>query len=395
MLVSKSKVTSLQKSERKTLVSFLFLYSFFAVVILFFSAFIYYNLQKDVMLREQHSQLKEYSDELIGKLYRLHEDFTDNKIYPRSSKYNSAIYDSSDKEIFSTLIKREVDLSKHLYVIDNKIHYIRILERYYLGTMYLVIEINDNEKWFNFFKIQVLVYGVVLFLILLIAGYFLLKLLLKPMRESLYLLDRFIKDTTHELNTPVSAILMNIETFPRDMLDEKSAKKIHRIDIAARTISNIYNDLTYVALNNQIKSSDENINLAELIKERSEFFKIISTQKKLMCNLDLDEDVIIMIDRGKMARLIDNLISNAIKYNKKSGAIRIVLRKNYFLIKDSGVGMTKKEIKEIFERYTRFNNSEGGFGIGLNIVAAIASEYDLSIDVDSTPDIGTKVKISW
>jgi len=395
LLVSKSKATSLQKSERKTLVSFLLLYSFFAVVILFFSAFIYYNLQKDVMLREQNSQLKEYSDELIGKLRSLHEDFTYNKTYPRSKDYNSAIYDSSNKEIFSTLIKNEVDLTKHLYVIGNKIHYIRILERYYLGTMYLVIEINENEKWFNFFKIKVLLYGVALFLILLIAGYFLLKLLLKPMRESLYLLDRFIKDTTHELNTPVSAILMNIETFPRDTLDEKSAKKIHRIDIAARTISNIYNDLTYVALKNQVNSKDESVNLTDLIKERGEFFKIISTQKKLVCNLDLEKSVVIMIDRGKITRLIDNLISNAIKYNKKSGSIHIKLRKNYFLIEDSGIGMTKKEIKEIFERYTRFNKSEGGFGIGLNIVAAIASEYNLSIDVDSKLHIGTKVKISW
>ncbi len=395
MLVSKNKATSLQKSERKTLVSFLLLYSFFAVVILFFSAFIYYNLQKDVMLREQNSLLKEYSDELISKLRLLHENFTYDKRYPRSSRYNSAIFDSSNKEIFSTLQKNEVDLTKHIYVIGNKIHYIRILERYYLGTMYLVIEVNDNEKWFNFFKIKVLVYGVILFLILLIAGYFLLKLLLKPMRESIYLLDRFIKDTTHELNTPVSAILMNIETLPRENLDTKSAKKIHRIDIAARTISTIYNDLTYVALKNEVKSQDENVNITELIKERAEFFKIISTQKKLTCKLNLQEDVIVIIDRGKITRIIDNLISNAIKYNKKSGFIHVTLKKDYFVIEDSGIGMKKREIKEIFERYTRFNNSEGGFGIGLNIVAAIASEYNLAIDIDSKLGMGTKVKISW
>ena len=347
------------------------------------------------MLREQNSQLKEYSDELISKLRTLHEDFTHDKRYPRSSHYNSAIFDSSNKEIFSTLQKKEVDLTKHIYIVGNKIHYIRILERYYLGTMYLVIEVDDNEKWFNFFKIKVLVYGVILFLILLTAGYFLLKLLLKPMRESLYLLDRFIKDTTHELNTPVSAILMNIETFPRDKLDEKSAKKIHRIDIAARTISTIYNDLTYVALKNQVKSEDENVNLTELIKERVEFFKIISTQKKLACKLYLEEDVIIMIDRGKITRVIDNLISNAIKYNKKSGYIHVRLKKGYFVIEDSGIGMKKREIKEIFERYTRFNESEGGFGIGLNIVAAIATEYKLAIDIDSKIGFGTKVKISW
>ena len=347
------------------------------------------------MLREQNSQLKEYSDELIGKLRNLHEDFKHNHVYPRSLNYNSAIYDSSNKEIFSTLQVPEVDLNKHLYIVENKIHYVRILERYYLGTMYLVIEINDNEKWFAFFKTKVLFYGVVLFFILLVAGYFLLKLLLKPMRESLYLLDRFIKDTTHELNTPVSAILMNIETIPREALDEKSAKKIERIDIAARTISNIYNDLTYVALKNQVPSKNENVNLTKLLTERAEFFKVIARQKKIDCQLRLSHDVFIMIDKKKIARVIDNLISNAIKYNKKGGFIKITLRKDYFMIEDSGIGMKKKEIVEIFERYSRFNKSEGGFGIGLNIVAAIAREYNLKIDVDSKIGIGTKVKISW
>ncbi len=347
------------------------------------------------MLREQNSQLKAYSDELISKLRYLHENFSQDRHYPRSEHYNSAIYDSSKKEIFSTLQTKDIDLTKHIYIVGNKIHYIRILERYYLGTMYLVIEVNDNEKWFNFFKIKVLVYGVILFLILLIAGYFLLKMLLRPMRESLYLLDRFIKDTTHELNTPVSAILMNIETLSREGLDEKNAKKIHRIDIAARTISTIYNDLTYVALKNQVQSKDEDVNLAALLRERVEFFRILATQKKLSYELELDEEANLIIDRGKITRVIDNLLSNAIKYNKRAGSIKVILKKDYFMISDTGIGMKKRDIKEVFERYSRFNKSEGGFGIGLNIVAAIASEYDLVIDIDSQLNVGTKVKISW
>jgi len=363
--------------------------------VLLFSAFIYYNLQKDVMLREQYNLLKEYSDQLIERLSILHDDFENNRVYPRSAEYNSAIYDSTNSEIFSTLEETEVDLTQHLYVIGNKIHYVRILERYYLGTMYLVVEINDNEKWFSFFRFKVILYGIILFLILLIAGYFLLKLLLKPMRESIYLLDRFIKDTTHELNTPISAILMSIETFSPENLDEKSRKKIQRIDIAARTISSIYNDLTFVALKNQIQSKDENVNLTKLIKERAEFFKIILTHKKLTCELNLEDDVVIMIDRAKITRVIDNLLSNAIKYNKKYGFIKVQLTKNNFFIQDSGEGMSKSEINEIFERYSRFNKNEGGFGIGLNIVATIAAEYNFTIDVDSKKHVGTKVKISW
>jgi two-component system OmpR family sensor kinase len=347
------------------------------------------------MLSEQNSRLKDYSDELISKISYLHENFYEGMFYPVSDEYRSAIFDGSNKEIFSNLDDKNVDLSKNIYVSGDKIHYVRVLERYYLGAMFLVIEIDDNKKWFSFFRVKVIFYGILLFLFLLFIGYFLLKILLSPMRESIYLLDRFIKDTTHELNTPVNAILINIETIPRDKLDEKTAKKVHRIDIAARTISNIYNDLTYMALKNRVVSEDENVDLTKLIRERAEYFKIISSQKRINCNLDLKEDVFLFIDRSKVSRIIDNLISNAIKYNKRDGEIKVTLRDNYFEIEDSGVGMSKKEVKEMFQRYARFSKSVGGFGIGLNIVAEIANEYDLDIKVDSTPDIGTKVNVSW
>ena len=86
------------------------------------------------------------------------------------------------------------------------------------------------------------------------------------MRDALHLLDRFIKDTTHELNTPVTAIITNIEMIDKSLLDEKLAKKINRIEIGAKTISNIYEDLTFVTLNNQIISNNENINYNRKVK---------------------------------------------------------------------------------------------------------------------------------
>jgi two-component system OmpR family sensor kinase len=366
-----------------------------ALLILFFSAFIYYNLQKEVMLGEQNSKLKEYSDKLISKLIYIHENFYDGILYPRSRYYRSAIYDGSQKEIFSTLEEKTVDFNKHIYVIGDKIHYVRLLERYYLGAMYLVIEIDDNNGWFNFFKKKVLFYGVMLFIFLIFVGYFLLKILLKPMRESIYLLDRFIKDTTHELNTPVNAIMINIETFSKEKLDEKNLKKLNRIDIAARTITNIYNDLTYMSLKNRIISKDEDINLSKLIKERTEFFKIIASQKKVTYQFDLDESVTLKIDKNKITRVLDNLISNAIKYNKKGGFIKLRLKSNYFEIEDSGIGMSEDEIKNIFKRYSRFHKSIGGFGIGLNIVWEIIKEYDMKITVKSKPKEGTIIRVEF
>ncbi|GAA8602140.1 hypothetical protein oki169_09780 [Helicobacter pylori] len=63
--------------------------------------------------------------------------------------------------------------------------------------------------------------------------------------------------------------------------------------------------------------------------------------------------------------MIDNLISNAIKYNKKGGVIYIISKVIFLGVADTGCGISKSNLNHIFERYTRFNKEQGGFGIGL------------------------------
>jgi len=228
-----------------------------------------------------------------------------------------------------------------------------------------------------------------------VFGYFLMKLFLKPMRDAIKLLDRFIKDTTHELNTPVSAILSNIEMIDIESLDEKLQKKIKRIDIGARTVSNLYQDLTYLMLSHKIVSKDEDVDLEELLKERVEYFSLFADSRKVELALNVQAKSHLYIDRKKIAKLIDNLLSNAIKYNKIRGKVTITLEKESILVEDSGRGVSKEMLGEIFKRYTRADNSVGGFGIGLSIVGMIAKEYSLKVSIDSKEHEWTKVVVKW
>ena len=93
--------------------------------------------------------------------------------------------------------------------------------------------------------------------------------------------------------------------------------------------------------------------------------------------------------------MIDNLISNAIKYNKRSGIVGIKLKQNELVIWDAGIGIKEDKIPFIFDRYSRFNNSEGGFGIGLSIVKTILDEYHISIEVESKEGEGTRMVLTW
>lgn len=395
MLALRNLDIDLTKSETRTLLGFSLLYSFLVLVILCVMFFLYYQFQKNLMLQEKRQILQTYSNSLISSLKELHINIDKDNIYPRDEKYKSAIYDSDKKKIFSTLQSQIVKLDDVIYLKNDKIHFIKEPESYYLGSKYVVIEIPDDNIWFENIKYKMIISFFCAFLFMIFIGYFISKLFLKPMRDALHLLDRFIKDTTHELNTPVTAIITNIETIDKSLLDDKTLRKINRIEIGAKTISNIYEDLTFVTLNNQIISNNENINLSNILRQRVDFFLSIANMKKIRFETNIKDNVFIFCDVKKISKLIDNLLSNAIKYNKNSGFIKVILAKNSMIIEDSGKGMSSENLENLFDRYQRFDKSVGGFGIGLNIVSLIAKEYDFKIDVTSQLGVGTKVKVRW
>ncbi|WP_141051543.1 sensor histidine kinase [Aliarcobacter cryaerophilus] len=395
MLVLKSSGIDLSKSETRTIIGFSLIYSILVLVILGVITFLYYQFKKDLMLQDVRQTLQNYSNTQIVNLKELHINIDKSDIYPRDERFNSAIYDSSKKKIFSTLLMGDVKLDEVIYLKDGYIHLIKEPESYYLGSKYVIVEIEDDNVWFANIKYKMLFWFLFSFILLLFVGYFIAKLFLKPMRDSIQMLDRFIKDTTHELNTPIAAILSNIQMINKDNIDEKLAKKINRIEIGAKTISNIYEDLTFVSLNNQIISNNEKLNFSQILNQRVDFFKSIANSKQIEFILDIKENVFIVCDIKKLSKLIDNILSNAIKYNKFQGFIKVTLKDKILIIEDSGKGMSKDNLANLFTRYKRFDKSVGGFGIGLNIVSLIAKEYDLKIDVISKIDVGTRIKIRW
>ncbi len=346
------------------------------------------------MFSNQRTQLSNYANRQVKALKHLHNNFPKQTIYPRSLLFRSAIYDIEGHKIFSILKNPNISFEKEIYRVGRYIHFVKSLDDYYLGAKYLFIEIPEDLTWYHNTISNIITFGALIFIMLAMFGFFFVKILLRPMNESVQLLDNFIKDTTHELNTPISAILANVEMMDMDSMSERDRRRLNRINVAAKTVSHLYHDLTYLTLNHNRESKDEWIDLKQLIYDRVEYFAILAGAKKVTFELDLKESAI-FIDSVKIARVLDNLISNAIKYNKRNGTIYIVLRKTYFRVQDTGIGIKSEKVQEIFERYTRFNTSEGGFGIGLNIVKGIIDEYNLQINVESKLDVGTTIQVNF
>jgi len=394
--VLKNLDIDLPQSEKKTLYRFLALYVFLSIVILALTVSLYYTLQKELASSQKTILLDEYANEFLVALEDLHNDKTNTLLYPLDQKFKTSLYDKDYKLIYSTL-ENPINLLTEVTYTNNKIiRYVTQPEKYYLNTQYIVVEMTDDKEWLSETINTIVIFGSLFFITMMLVGYFLLKLFLKPMRDALHLLDTFIKDTTHELNTPVSTIMTNIELIDKESIKDKFLlKSINRIDIGAKTISNIYDDLSYLILNNRIISNNEDIKLKELIEERLEYFSLLSAMKKIEITTTLDPSVVLYIDNKKISKLIDNILSNAIKYNKINGSIDIDLSPNRLTIKDTGKGIKDEHLDLMFERYARFDKIVGGFGIGLNIVKMICSEYDLSINIRSKLDHWTEVSISW
>ncbi|WP_270968697.1 sensor histidine kinase [Campylobacter upsaliensis] len=277
------------------------------------------------------------------------------------------------------------------------------LSEYYLGQtkghvendegLKILIQGEDVSRDLLLIKLKVLSFALFAFGILALIAYILVKISLKPMEEKIKTLNRFIKDSTHEINTPLSVILMSIEQLERQNLEQ--SVKFLRIKLAAKTLHQIYSDLVFYNFSHTLSNEKESFDLGVLIKERVEYFRLFFEQKKLCLKLDLNTHSLFFANKNQISKLIDNLLSNAIKYNKKGGEIAIILKENSLVIKDSGCGISKENLAHIFERYARFNEDQGGFGIGLSLVKKICEENDILISCESKEGEGSAFRLEW
>jgi len=392
---SKNRATNtFLRSERKSLIRFLGVYTLLVMLLIALMGYFYYQSQEKLAFSSYRIKLMEYAADQIKRLHQLHDHFPEENTYPRDRRFESAIYDLEYVPIFSTLQQPHVRLEEEIYREGDRIQFVKILDNYYLGAKYVIIEVPEDTEWFVQTIRTIEGYGLAALVLLGLVGVYLAHLFIRPMRHTIEVLDQFIKDTTHELNTPLSAILANIESMDQSDLTPTNARRLRRINIAARTVSTLYEDLKFATLEQEKSTDDILIDMHELVESRLEYFAILMESKRLTLENNLAPSTL-KADRRLIERVVDNLLSNAIKYNRRGGVIQVTLTQGRLMVQDTGTGIASDVLRHIFDRYTRFNESEGGFGIGLSIVKRICDHYGIIIDVESTPGEGTTITLRW
>ena len=380
------------QSEKKSLVRFLVIYMTSTMVLFSIASWIFYTSSKQNIIEKQQQSLKYEASHLFSTLRQLHQSNAQVLYYPNTKDYKSAIYDLNHRYIFGnfkTPINYDTNSSNKMLIYKQKV------EPYYLGTAYMLLSQPLNQKAIYELQQKVVLMMVTALMFFSILGYFLGRLFVAPMRESIEKMNQFIQDTTHELNTPISTILTNIEMIETFHPEINYTDEFKRIEIASKTLSLIYDDLSYLKLNHNYHREIVNVDIEELLKQRVIYFESIAKTKEVDIKLVIKDRVTLNIDKNDAIRVIDNLLSNAIKYNKIKGSIIIVLDKDYLSIKDSGIGIKKDDLNFIQQRFQRANSSEGGFGIGLDIVGQVVSYYNFKLDIISTYNQGSQFTIRW
>ena len=206
---------------------------------------------------------------------------------------------------------------------------------------------------------------------------------------------QFIANVSHELLTPIALLKNKFENLlHNDSLDDnaidKIASSLRTLDVLKKVINNL---LLISRIENNQYEAHEMVNLKKLLLNLQEDLKDRMDEKGLTISVNLQYNTPVIGNKTLIHILVYNLIVNAIKYNRKKGIIVVndgfIKEKYYLSISDTGIGMNKSQVEQIFNRFTRINSDQEGQGLGLAIAQSIAHFHHIDIEVTSVPNKGT------
>jgi two-component system phosphate regulon sensor histidine kinase PhoR len=217
----------------------------------------------------------------------------------------------------------------------------------------------------------------------------------------------YIGNVSHELKTPIFNIQGYVEALLDGGLDDKNVNRhfLEKADKNVERMINIVMDLQTISRfeAGELELEKENFGIYQLVEDVIETEKENAAKNNISFELYTGKEVLVNADKFRIRQVLTNLLVNSIKYGKPKGGethIRIYDLDNYVKVEisDNGIGMDEKHLGRIFERFYRVDSSrsreKGGSGLGLAIVKHIIEAHGQTIEVMSTPGVGTVFSFS-
>jgi signal transduction histidine kinase len=218
--------------------------------------------------------------------------------------------------------------------------------------------------------------------------------------------DEFVASVSHELRTPLTSIQGYLELVldgdPGELSDEQR-QHLTTVSRNSERLLRLVSDLLFVAQTDagKLELIVEDVDLARLARESVESARPPAAAKGIQLEVSADELPLLRGDRARLAQLLDNLVSNALKFTLDGGSVTVSLVRagdNAVLeVRDTGIGIPSAEQAQLFERFFRTRGATEraipGTGLGLSIVRTIAESHGGSIGFESVEGTGTVFRV--
>ncbi len=269
---------------------------------------------------------------------------------------------------------------KKNFLISQSIVVLFVLLLTLVVNYFLMDNFGFNQESFVFITLFLLIFGLGIYLLLS-------KPLLEPLFKSDENLQKAVKETLHELNIPASTIDLNAKMLEKDLRDEKSLKRLKRIQKATANLIKLYNEMEYSIKKEIDKVELQSFSLEQSLDESLQKFEDI--KQSITINV-MVEELTLNTDKNGFIKVLDNLISNALKYNKEDGFVKISCENSLLSFYNSGKSIDTKNLFMVFDKYYQEDSANDGFGLGLNIVKAFCDKHGIAIKIESLEE-GTTV----
>ncbi|MCY2928413.1 MAG: HAMP domain-containing sensor histidine kinase [Planctomycetota bacterium] len=217
----------------------------------------------------------------------------------------------------------------------------------------------------------------------------------------------FISVLAHELKSPLNAVdgylrIVRDRGAGNDqaVYDRMIARSLVRLDGMRKMILDLL-DLTRIESGTRKREISE-VDLSALAAEALETSAPGAAEGNIALHLHAPGRVVFPGDRDELAIVLNNLVSNAVKYNRQGGQVDVTLAADpaavTLTVADTGIGMTSEESAHLFGEFSRIKNAKTrdilGSGLGLSIVKKLVTLYNGTVTVDSTPDVGTTFTVA-
>ena len=377
--------------EKRSFYSFLGLYIVSSFLFISLIGYWYYTAQKNALENETYYKLQHIADIKSGDIIMAHMQGKKLKKSFVPDEIKLALIDTKGRVVEGKLVEPFMQ-KKPGYIEANGYNiFVSGSPREHLGIAYVVAQSNALAMALKTLQQTVLKAMIIAAILIAIVAWMLSSLFMKPVRQKVEQIERFINDVTHELNTPITALSMATnQAIKQESYTEKTLKNI---SISTKQLYDIYSSLTYLNFTN-MKEEGTAIDTAEVLQKSIAYYQPLCESKRITIDAALEKHIF-TIPEAQLQLLFGNLIGNAIKYSPAGSRMTLRLNGGIFSIKDEGIGIESEKQKEIFKPFKRGTEYSGGFGVGLSIVKSICDEYGIEIELDSVQGGGTEFRLKF